>query len=79
MILALVSFLTCAGTNCFAVIGAILCFLAMQAADHGDAADAESKLKWGKIVTVSGGALSLVLLLSGLTVSLIQFVLRLVT
>jgi hypothetical protein len=34
----------------------------MQAADQGNVEDAESKLKWGKIVTISGAALSLILI-----------------
>jgi hypothetical protein len=42
---------------CFSLIGAVMCFLAMQAADQGNTADAEAKLKWGKILTIVGVAL----------------------
>ena len=41
-------------TCCFGLIGAVFCFMAMQAADQGNIADAESKLKWGKIITIVG-------------------------
>lgn len=60
LIVAAVSFFCCAGINCLGVIGAILCFLAMQAADQANLNDAESKLKWGKIVIVCGAALSFI-------------------
>jgi hypothetical protein len=43
--------------NCLALVGAIFCFLAMQAIDQGQIADAESKLKIGKTVTIVGFAL----------------------
>lgn len=59
--MAVVSFFFCGGVNCFGVIGGILAFLAMQAADQGHVEDGESKLKWAKIVIISGAALSLVL------------------
>ena len=52
LIIAGVSAFLC--TCCFGVIGAIFCFMAMQAADQGNIADAESKLKWGKIITIVG-------------------------
>jgi hypothetical protein len=42
-----------------------LAFLAMQAADQGNIEDAESKLKWSKIVTISGAALLLVSMVLG--------------
>jgi hypothetical protein len=61
MIVAVASFFFCGGVNCFGIIGGILSFLAMQAADQGNVDDAESKLKWAKIVIISGAALSLVL------------------
>jgi hypothetical protein len=32
----------------------------MQAADRGELPDAEAKLKWGKIITIGGSALSLI-------------------
>ncbi|MFZ5897476.1 MAG: hypothetical protein ACOY0T_40875 [Myxococcota bacterium] len=58
LIVAAVSFFFCGGINCLGVIGAILSFLAMQAADQGNLSDAEAKLKWGKIVIVTGAVLS---------------------
>ena len=36
------------------VIGAVFCYLAMTAADQGNVADAQAKLKWGKIITIIG-------------------------
>ena len=39
---------------CFGVIGAVFCYLAMTAADQGNVADAQAKLKWGKIITIIG-------------------------
>jgi len=39
---------------CFGIAGAVFCFLAMQAADQGNVADAEAKLRWGKIITLCG-------------------------
>jgi hypothetical protein len=59
LIVAAASFVLCGG-NCFGLIGGILAFLAMQAADQGNVEDAESKLKWAKIVTIAGGALALI-------------------
>jgi hypothetical protein len=44
----------CCGNACLGLIGAIFCFMAMQAADQGSVPDAESKLKWGKILTIIG-------------------------
>lgn len=60
LIAAAVTFFFCGGINCLGVIGAILCFLAMQAADQAHLNDAESKLKWGKIVIVCGAILSFI-------------------
>jgi hypothetical protein len=48
-------------TSCFGLIGGVLCYLAMQAVDQGNLADAENKLKWGKIITVVGFVLGLLL------------------
>jgi len=36
--------------------------MAMQAADQGNLSDGENKLKWGKIITIAGFAISLVLI-----------------
>ena len=52
LIVSAVSSVLC--TCCFGLIGAVFCFMAMQAADQGNLADAESKLKWGKIITIVG-------------------------
>ncbi|MGC4088467.1 MAG: hypothetical protein QM756_11335 [Polyangiaceae bacterium] len=66
LIVAAVTFLFAGGINCLGVIGAILCFLAMQAAEQGHLSDAESKLKWGKILIVTGTIISVVLWASAL-------------
>jgi hypothetical protein len=42
---------------CLGIIGAIFCYLAIQAAKQGLMADAQDKLKWGKIVTLVGSVL----------------------
>ena len=55
LIISAVSAFCC--TGCFGVVGAVFCYLAMQAADQGNVADAEAKLKWGKIITIVGVAL----------------------
>jgi hypothetical protein len=47
-------------SSCLGVIGGLLCFMAMQAADQGNLADGESKLKWGKIITIVGFAVVVV-------------------
>jgi hypothetical protein len=58
LIISAVSLVVCG--CCFGLIGAIFCFMAMQAADQGNLADAESKLKWGKIITIVGFVLGIV-------------------
>ncbi len=63
LIISAVSFFVC--SSCFGVIGAVLCFMAMQAADQGNLTDGENKLKWGKIITVAGFAISTVLIIVG--------------
>jgi len=63
LIVAGVSFFFCACG--FGIIGGIFCFMAMQAADQGNLADAENKLKWGKIITCVGFGLGLVMSLVG--------------
>jgi hypothetical protein len=55
-------------TNCLGIIGAVFCFMAMQAADQGNIADAESKLKWGKIITIVGFVIGVIL-----TIGLVLF------
>ena len=57
MIIALVSWFLC-GNGCFGIIGAILAYMAGQAVDQGNTADAESKLKWAKILTIVGVVLT---------------------
>lgn len=58
LVIALVTFFLFGCGNCFGLIGAILCFLAMQAVDQGHIEDAEAKLRWGKIITLAGLALA---------------------
>ena len=59
LMLSIAGFVLCAGVNCLAVIGAILCFLSLQATERGLLRDAHAKLKWGKVATLIGCALSL--------------------
>jgi hypothetical protein len=59
LIISAVSFFVCG--SCFGVIGGVLCFMAMQAADQGNLADGENKLKWGKIISIVGFAIGIVL------------------
>lgn len=55
MIISIVSVICC--TGCFGIIGAIFCYMATTALEQGNVADAEAKLKWGKIVTIVGAVL----------------------
>lgn len=57
LIIALVTWFLC-GNGCFGIIGAILAYLAGQAADQGNIAEAESKLKWAKMLTIIGVVLT---------------------
>ena len=59
LIISAVSGFMC--SSCFGLIGAVLCFMAMQAADQGNLTDGENKLKWGKIISIVGFSISLVL------------------
>lgn len=59
LIISAVSFFVC--SSCFGIIGGVLCFMAMQAADQGNLTDGENKLKWGKIITIVGFAISALL------------------
>jgi len=70
LVIAAVSALACNGW-CLSLAGGIMCFLALQAADEGNAPDAAAKLKWGKILTIAGIALGLLL---GLALLLYLFV-----
>lgn len=42
---------------CLGLGGAVFCYLAMQSAAHGLLADAEVKLKWGKVLTLVGSVM----------------------
>lgn len=53
LVIAAVSIFVCSSC-CVGMIGAVMCFLALQAADQGNVADAEAKLRWGKIITIAG-------------------------
>src|SRR5262245_4424449 len=64
LIAATASYFLCFCLNLFAIIGGVLCFLSMQAAEQGQAEDAEAKLKWGKILIVSGGVLMAIVMAS---------------
>ena len=63
MIIALVTWFLC-GNGCFGIIGAILAYLAGQAADQGNIADAESKLKWSKMLTIIGVVLTVLAIIA---------------
>jgi hypothetical protein len=56
LVIALVSSVLCLGLA-LGIGGAIFCYLARQAAAQGLTADAEAKLKWGKILTLAGSVL----------------------
>ncbi len=67
LIAAGVTSVTCFGC-CMSLIGAVLCFLALQAAEQGNTADAEAKLRWGKIVTLGGVVFGLLVFTAALLV-----------
>ena len=46
------------------IIGAILAYMAGQAVDQGNTADAESKLKWAKILTIVGVVLTTLVIIA---------------
>ena len=66
LLVSLATSVLCGGL-CLGIGGAVFCYLSMQAASHGLLADAEDKLKWGRILTVSGSAIGVL----STTVSLI--------
>jgi hypothetical protein len=70
LVVSAVSALACNGW-CLSLAGGIMCFLAIQAADLGNLADARAKLKWGKILSVAGIGLGMLL---GLALLLYLFV-----
>jgi hypothetical protein len=45
---------------CLGIGGAVFCYLAMQAATHGQTADAQAKLKWGKVLTLVGSVIGII-------------------
>jgi hypothetical protein len=57
--LSLLSSLFCVSL-CLGIGGAVFCYLAMQAAEQGLNADADAKLKWGKILTLVGSVMGLI-------------------
>lgn len=57
LIISAALFFFCGGANCFSFASGVLCFLAMQSADQNNVADGEQKLKWGKIISISGAVL----------------------
>lgn len=64
LIVSAASFVMC--SSCFGVIGAVLCYLAMQAVDQGNIPDAEVKLKWGKVITSVGLGIMICLIIGWL-------------
>lgn len=58
LIAAAASFFLCGCFNLFAIIGGVLCFLSLRAAEQGHFEEAGATLKWGKILVVSGAALT---------------------
>jgi hypothetical protein len=54
--LSLVSSVFCVSL-CLGLGGAVFCWLAMQSARHGLVADADLKLRWGKILSLVGSTL----------------------
>lgn len=64
LIIAAASFFLC--TSCLGVVGAVFCYMAMQAADQGNLADAANKLKWGKILTIVGLLIGLLMTLGAI-------------
>jgi len=59
LVIALVSSVACLSL-CLGIGGAVFCYLAMQAASQGLLADAQDKLKWGKVLTLVGSAIGVV-------------------
>jgi hypothetical protein len=70
LLVSLLSFVGCAFLNCLGLVGAGLCFLAIEACDQNEPADAAAKLKWARIITLVGTALSLAVLVASACVLL---------
>ncbi len=60
---ALLSSVICGGGCLLGLTGAVMCFLAQKAAEQGHVGDAAQKLRWGQILTLSGVALGLFVLI----------------
>jgi hypothetical protein len=56
LVISLVSSVLCVSL-CLGLGGAVFCYLAMQSATHGLLADAEVKLKWGKVLALVGSVM----------------------
>jgi hypothetical protein len=56
LVISLLSSLFCVSL-CLGLGGAVFCYLAKQSAAHGLLADAEMKLKWGKVLTLVGSVM----------------------
>jgi len=56
LLISLASSVLCVGL-CLGIGGAVFCYLSMQAASDGLLADAEDKLKWGRILTLTGSVI----------------------
>ncbi len=58
LIISLASSVFCVSL-CLGIGGAVFCYLAQQSAAHGLVADAEAKLKWGKVLTLVGSVMGI--------------------
>ena len=58
LVISLASSVLCVSL-CLGIGGAVFCYLAVQSASHGLVADAEAKLKWGKILTLVGSVMGM--------------------
>jgi hypothetical protein len=58
LVISLASSVFCVSL-CLGIGGAVFCYLAQQSASHGLVADAEAKLKWGKILTLVGSVMGI--------------------
>lgn len=59
LVISLLSSIACASL-CLGIGGAVFCYLALEASKNGYPADAEDKLRWGKILTLAGSAIGIV-------------------
>ena len=58
LVISLASSVLCVSL-CLGIGGAVFCYLALQAAAQGLTADAEAKLRWGKILTLVGSVMGI--------------------